>query len=148
MKSTGAMLVTYFCIRWNNFLFQDQRYMNWRDVQRNNVVDMTSLRASWQNGQHKNKHTEHYKNTKHTKTQHIIRKKYFYLFLIIFKWYLKCSTDQWWPAWPSLCPWRRWRPWRTRGWRRRCCGSRILAAWRTWPRSAKYTSLAMVWMIQ
>jgi len=34
---------------------------NWRDVQRENVVNnvyMSSLRAPWQNGSHTDKHTE------------------------------------------------------------------------------------------
>ena len=38
--------------------------INWRDVQRKNVVnnvDMSSLRAPWQNGPYKNQHTERQK---------------------------------------------------------------------------------------
>ena len=37
----------------------------WRDAQRKNVVnnvDMSSLRAPWQNSPYKNQHTERYKN--------------------------------------------------------------------------------------
>jgi len=43
--------------------------INWIDVQRKNVVnnvDMSSLRASWQNGPYKT-HKEQHKNTQHTK---------------------------------------------------------------------------------
>jgi len=38
--------------------------INCRDVQKRNVVnnvDMSSLRAPWQNGQYKNQHTERHK---------------------------------------------------------------------------------------
>ena len=42
------------------------RTINWRDGQwKNGVtnVDMSSLRAPWQNGQYTEKHTEQHKNT-------------------------------------------------------------------------------------
>ena len=44
----------------------DNCNINWTDVQRKNVVnnvDMSSLRAPWQNGPYKNQHIERHKNT-------------------------------------------------------------------------------------
>ena len=50
--------------------------INWRDIKRKNVVhivDMSSLRAPWQNGPYKNQHTEHHKKTQRTpkRTRHL-----------------------------------------------------------------------------
>jgi len=61
--------------------------INWSDVQRKNVVnnvDLSSLRAPWQNGPYKNKHTEQHKNTQNTKTQQTFRKNYSVVFFRIF----------------------------------------------------------------
>jgi len=40
-----------------------------------NNVDMSSLRALWQNDPYTNQHTEQHKNTYNTKTQQTFRKK-------------------------------------------------------------------------
>ena len=73
--------------------FIDALTINWRDVQRQNVVnnvDMSSLRAPWQNGRYKNKHTEQHKNTQNTKTQQTFKINYFCVFQIfIYLWFLK-----------------------------------------------------------
>jgi len=61
-------------------------YINWRDVQRKNVVhnvDMSSSRASWLNGPFKNKHKEQHKNTQNIQTQQTCRKKLFFGFFIL-----------------------------------------------------------------
>ena len=58
-------------------------HINWRDVQRKNIVnnvDMSSLRTPWQNGPYKNQHTERHKNTKNTMTQQTLRKCYWFVF--------------------------------------------------------------------
>ena len=57
--------------RWeNNFVFaftpRKKDYINWRVVQRKNVVknvDMSCLRAPWKNGHQKTQHTVQHKNT-------------------------------------------------------------------------------------
>jgi len=59
IKSRSKVLQNTFHY-WNMFT-----NINWRDVQRNNVVnnaDRSSLRAPWQNGPYKNKHIEQHKN--------------------------------------------------------------------------------------
>jgi len=55
--------------------------INWSDVQRKNVVnnvDMSSLRAPWQNGPYKSKHTEQHKNTQNIKMQETFRQKHWW----------------------------------------------------------------------
>jgi len=57
--------------------------INWWDVQRTNVVnnvDMSSLRAPWQNGLYKNKHSEQHKHTQNPKMQQTFRVNYFLCF--------------------------------------------------------------------
>jgi len=59
----------------------------WIDVHRMyvvNNVDMSRLKAPWQNDTYKIKHTEQHKNTQNTKTQQIFRTNYFCVFLIVF----------------------------------------------------------------
>jgi len=48
-----------------------------------NNVDMSSLRAPWQNGPYKNKHTDQHTNTQNTKTQQTFRK--IIIFFVIFR---------------------------------------------------------------
>jgi len=65
----------------------------WRQVQRKNVVnnvDMSSLRAPWQNDPYKNKHTEQHNNTKNTKTHQTFR---FVCVYRIFKTRLICTNE-------------------------------------------------------
>jgi len=54
--------------------------INWRYVQKKNVVnnvDMSSLRASWQNGPYKNQQTERLKNRQNSMTQQTFTINYF-----------------------------------------------------------------------
>jgi len=54
--------------------------INWRDVQTKNVVnnvDMSCLRAPWQNGPYKNKHKERHKNSYNIMTQQTFRQTIF-----------------------------------------------------------------------
>jgi len=60
-----------------------QMEYNWRDIQRKNFVnnvDMSRLRAPWQNGLYKNYHTERHKNTYNTLTQQTFRNNYIFVF--------------------------------------------------------------------
>jgi len=53
--------------------------MNWRDVQRMNVVnnvDMSSLRAPWQNGPYENQHTKNPHRTPR-RNRHLEKNNYF-----------------------------------------------------------------------
>ena len=64
--------------------------INWRDVQRKNVinnVDVSSIRAPWQNGPYKSKHTEQHKNTQNTKTQKTFSINYVLCFSDFFYFY-------------------------------------------------------------
>jgi len=75
---------------WNIWLFLFNitfEYINWRDVQTKNVVnivDMSCLRAPWQNGPYKNLHKERHKNSYNIMTQRHLDKYIFLWQQIIF----------------------------------------------------------------
>jgi len=57
--------------------------INWRDVETKNVannVDMSCLRAPWQNGPYKNQHKGRHKNSYNIMTQQTFRKHIFLCF--------------------------------------------------------------------